>query len=376
MKKAKVWDIQIRIFHWGLCLFTIYALISSGIGNRFGIGPNHTDPMLASHIAAGSAAILLILFRIFWGIKGSHYSRFSSLTLGFRKLSEYLWSVAKNRSCRYAGHNPAASWFAVTAIAISLAVFATGLLTYGIEESRGVFGFLHEKYYMHAASVKLSHYLSSCLLLIAILVHLAGVLLETARNGTDTAISMITGEKEPADRFEKRETGKVNVWVSYILIAISLGGVGLLYLNLNSYHPEAIKAPELYRTECGSCHMLFAPNMLPSGSWQKIMASLNDHFGDDASIGEAESVEISSYLIKNSAESSKREHALKVVASAGGGGSPASITETGYWKQKHDNISPALYRLESVKSRTNCVACHKWAEHGSFEDNDIAIPKT
>ena len=37
-------------------------------------------------------------------------------------------------------------------------------------------------------------------------------------------------------------------------------------------------------SECGSCHLAFPPSMLPAASWTRMMAELQDHFGDDASL--------------------------------------------------------------------------------------------
>ena len=57
------------------------------------------------------------------------------------------------------------------------------------------------------------------------------------------------------------------------------------------------------REECGSCHLAFPPQMLPARSWDRIMHSLGDHFGEDASLGEAARADIAAYLRANAADS-------------------------------------------------------------------------
>ena len=105
------------------------------------------------------------------------------------------------------------------------------------------------------------------------------------------------------------------------------------------------------------------------------MAGLSDHFGDDASIDDATKNEIETFLVKYAAESSREEASLKFIRSINKGNPPARITDIPYWKEKHKPINQAIYQRSSIKSRINCVACHKLAEYGSFEDNDIRIPK-
>jgi hypothetical protein len=38
----------------------------------------------------------------------------------------------------------------------------------------------------------------------------------------------------------------------------------------------------LYKDECGSCHFAYPPTMLPAASWERVMAGLGAHFGDNA----------------------------------------------------------------------------------------------
>ena len=54
-----------------------------------------------------------------------------------------------------------------------------------------------------------------------------------------------------------------------------------------------------YQQECAACHMAYPVSMLPAGSWQRLMGSLNRHYGTDASLDEASLREISVWLKSN-----------------------------------------------------------------------------
>ena len=121
--------------------------------------------------------------------------------------------------------------------------------------------------------------------------------------------------------------------------------------------------------------MAFPPNALPAKCWQIMMADLQDHFGDDASIEESARKEIEDFLVRKSAERSLEEASIKFIRSIGKDNPPLRITDIRYWKEKHKSIHQDIYKRETIKSKINCVACHKWAEYGSFEDSDIKIPR-
>jgi len=43
-------------------------------------------------------------------------------------------------------------------------------------------------------------------------------------------------------------------------------------------------ARQLYIDECAACHMAYPTGFLPERSWQKMMGSLDDHFGENAEL--------------------------------------------------------------------------------------------
>ena len=120
-----------------------------------------------------------------------------------------------------------------------------------------------------------------------------------------------------------------------------------------------------FQQECSGCHMAFPAGLLPAASWRKMMTGLDKHFGVDASLTPAEVTEITDFLVKNA---SNRWTATT---------SPLRITESAWFKSKHNEreVSPAVWKRASIKSPSNCVACHAGAEKGNFDEHSIKIPK-
>lgn len=120
-----------------------------------------------------------------------------------------------------------------------------------------------------------------------------------------------------------------------------------------------------WATECASCHMAYPPGLLPAASWKKIMSGLDKHFGTDASLAAADNKDITDYLVKYSSN--------RWTAST----APMRMTESEWFKSKHNSgeINPAVWKRESVKSASNCSACHSGADKGDFNERNIRIPR-
>lgn len=128
---------------------------------------------------------------------------------------------------------------------------------------------------------------------------------------------------------------------------------------------QPVQTNTKFQQECASCHITYAPGLLPAESWRKVMAGLDKHFGSDASIDVADNKEITAFLVANS---SNRWSASST---------PLRITEAAWFTRKHDahEISPSVWKNPQVKSKANCSACHPQAERGNFNEHDIRIPK-
>ena len=146
----------------------------------------------------------------------------------------------------------------------------------------------------------------------------------------------------------------------------------------DSYSSKPDVAPvknDLYIKECGSCHFPYQAGLLPSSSWNKIMANLNNHFNSDASLDDKTFQILSKYLNENSAEKSlDYKRSYKIMASLRENQIPDSISTTPYIIQKHREIRKNLITQKEVKGLFNCIACHTTADKGIYGERDIKIP--
>jgi hypothetical protein len=114
--------------------------------------------------------------------------------------------------------------------------------------------------------------------------------------------------------------------------------------------------------------MAFSPAMLPARSWHAVMAGLEDHFGENAALPAAQSQQIAAYLAANAADTRQRS---KFISNLDPAATPLRITETPYWLRKHrpEEVSPREFLDPKVGSKANCVACHRGAERGNYDDD-------
>jgi len=130
-----------------------------------------------------------------------------------------------------------------------------------------------------------------------------------------------------------------------------------------------------YAAECGECHMAYSPELLPARSWRKLMSGLEDHFGDNAELPAATRDALTEYLVAHSAEQSSSRRPQKILRSLSASDTPLRITETPYLRREHDEVPDRFIAAnDKVRSLSNCAACHRRAESGSFAEREIDIP--
>lgn len=130
---------------------------------------------------------------------------------------------------------------------------------------------------------------------------------------------------------------------------------------------RAAKLPLLpsYKAECAACHIAYPPGLLPAASWQRLMTQLPHHFGTDASLDAATVAALSTWLSANAAEGRRAAQP------------PAEgrITRSAWFIRKHDEVPAATWKRPSIKSASNCMACHGGADRGDFNEHNVRIPR-
>lgn len=174
--------------------------------------------------------------------------------------------------------------------------------------------------------------------------------------------------------------GKTFTKTMTIAMAITFA-LGLVFISTPSIAAEQAtfdysKYPfsvqdELTRSECGDCHMVFSAGRLTMNGWKKIMSTLDDHFGEDATIDSADAKHIEKYLVskafdaKNSVPSRMRIKQWKKKGLI----DPIRITVTPNWTRHHKSKKYKLMTVEVKYDRgSNCIICHKNGEKGVYEE--------
>ena len=143
------------------------------------------------------------------------------------------------------------------------------------------------------------------------------------------------------------------------------------------HHDEQIKmvTNKTYLEECSSCHFAYQPGLLPVRSWQKLMATLDDHFGDNAELEIDVQQALTTYLAKNAADLSADKFSKKLVRRLSEDKTPLRITKLPYFVHEHDDLSNKMVSDNpEVKSLSYCDKCHTRAGQGDYSEKNISIP--
>jgi cytochrome c553 len=119
-----------------------------------------------------------------------------------------------------------------------------------------------------------------------------------------------------------------------------------------------------YVAECASCHIAYPPRFLAAASWRALMASLGDHFGDDASLDAQTVATILAYLEANARQPRASDTPT-----------PLRITETRWFRHEHGQPEALVREHPAIKSAANCGACHTEAAAGRFGEHTLRVPR-
>jgi len=131
----------------------------------------------------------------------------------------------------------------------------------------------------------------------------------------------------------------------------------------------------LYVEECGGCHFPYQPGLLPASSWDRILAGLEDHFGENAELESSDLKVIRNYLLKHAAGQVNHGLPNKIMAAQGDRPIPLRITQMRYFVLQHRELPRRMVQDNpKVKSFSNCERCHQSARQGLYGERTVRIP--
>lgn len=229
-----VWDLPTRLFHWLLVLLVAFLWLTGEVG---GITVNIPLPggerlfldNMALHMLAGRAVLVLVLFRLGWGLVGSSTARFASFVRGPGAAVAYVKQVARGQLPLTVGHNPAGGLMILALLLFLLVQAGTGLFARDDLFSEGPLAHLVSE----SASGRLTfvHVVMFKVLLVLVLAHLAAAVYYAIR-GKNLVRPMITGRK-PASLVPAGAAQSVRLapaWLAVPVLAAAAVAVWALHL--------------------------------------------------------------------------------------------------------------------------------------------------
>jgi hypothetical protein len=152
------------------------------------------------------------------------------------------------------------------------------------------------------------------------------------------------------------------------LIALGFSAIVFGRAQAGGSHFFPPVADTVVKEECGSCHLAFAPSMLPASSWRRMMGDLKNHFGDDASVDPSLAAKITEYLVANAADTGGGRYGDKLTRGVAMTAAPLRITELPKWAREHRKVPDWEWKHKDVRTKANCTACHANAEAGYYDE--------
>ncbi|CAM3970894.1 cytochrome b/b6 domain-containing protein [Vreelandella rituensis] len=224
MQRFFVWDIPVRVFHWGMVICVILSFYTMKTAGAPFLFPVET------HAKAGYILLGLLFFRWVWGVVGSFHARFATFIQSPASIWRYSVSVIKGRSKPFIGHNPLGG---IMVMAMLLSLTFQGVS--GLFLSDDIF-FQGPLYGLFGRDVSRElgslHYWNSQLLIGLIVLHLTALVIHRLL-GERLVMPMITGRKSvkeaPCDAIDQRQPGQKQNGNRWLAVTVMIIAAGLSY---------------------------------------------------------------------------------------------------------------------------------------------------
>jgi cytochrome b len=212
----QVWDLPVRVCHWLL----VAAFITSYVTNRLGVS------YFKYHVWSGYTVIVLVMFRIVWGLVGTRHARFRNFVCGPVRTVRYAVGWLRGDTHHHAGHNPLGAWMVIALLTALLAQAASGL--FGNDEIFNVgplYGFVTNETSLALTSL---HRNLFYWLLGAAVVHVLAVIAHRVFKKESLVAAMFTGKKAHHVVPVSEVIHTSRTWLAVLIVFLL--GVGLTWV--------------------------------------------------------------------------------------------------------------------------------------------------
>ena len=112
-----VWDLPLRLFHWGLAAAVVTNVVTANIGR------------MDLHERSGLTVLGLVAFRIVWGFVGGHHAIFANFVRMPWTVLAWLRAPTDRAAPRQAGHSPLAALSVLGLLAVTGFMAVTGMFS-------------------------------------------------------------------------------------------------------------------------------------------------------------------------------------------------------------------------------------------------------
>ncbi|ART80557.1 cytochrome b/b6 domain-containing protein [Oceanisphaera avium] len=112
--KIKVWDWSVRLFHWSLPILLFLLWRSAGED-------------MDQHMLFAQVLLVLLTYRIIWGLIGTPYARFSHFIYHPKHIFAYFIASTQPNKPIYVSHNPVGGIMVLVLLATLLVQLGSGL---------------------------------------------------------------------------------------------------------------------------------------------------------------------------------------------------------------------------------------------------------
>lgn len=172
----KVWDPFVRVAHWCLAACVLAAWIT---------GELKLKSVERPHEWLGYAVLVVVALRFVWGWIGPRYARFGQFIAGPSRTLSYAKAALRGEEPRYLGHNPLGGCMIVALLVAAALASVSGWLS------------ITDRFW-GVDWVQDAHRVSGDGVIVLAVLHLAGVLYTSLRQGENLVAAMWSGVKRPA----------------------------------------------------------------------------------------------------------------------------------------------------------------------------------